>query len=172
MDGPFCGSAKPSKRLQSSRSNPNASWASPISVAMPLPQDLTREHKADLEVVHSEHLCGEQAGKANYFGRGLLFQDGYTRQALAEAEKLPHHLACSFQRHRYALKDVAHHLAVTQNPLMHDRDVLLGRGAQDQARRRQNDDRLLLGNRRGSIVHWRRNTAIHRWREVPQTQAP
>src|SRR6202048_4547212 len=51
------------------------------------------EHKADLKILRSQHLCGKQAGKANNFGRGLLCQDGYTRQALTEGEKLPHHLA-------------------------------------------------------------------------------
>jgi hypothetical protein len=70
-----------------------------------------------------------------------------------KVKNFPHYLFGSFERHRHALKDVSHHLSVTQNALMHDWNVLIGRGAQDQARRRQNDARLCVRDWRGFLVH-------------------
>ena len=48
--------------------------------------------------------------------------------------------------HRHAGKGVAHHLAVSENPLLENRNVVLGRRTEDQPRRRQDDDGLLEGS--------------------------
>jgi hypothetical protein len=51
------------------------------------------------------------------------------------------------------MKCKAHHIAVAEDQILQDRYIPFDRGAQNQARRRQDDERLLFRYWRGLLVH-------------------
>ena len=97
------------------------------------------------------HRAGE--GKADDVAGWPFGQDRHPGKTVAEGEKLSHHRFGRLFRHR-PVKNVTHHIAVTEDPLPHDRDIRLGGSAQDQAGRRQDNDRLFLRCWRAFVVHY------------------
>src|SRR5947208_15114954 len=91
--------------------------------------DISRQYEADLQVFRPQSLTGEQAGKADNIAGRTVGQNSDSCEAIAEGEEFSHHLFGSFLRHWHSLKNVTHHIAVTQDPLVHARNVLFGGAA-------------------------------------------
>jgi len=103
-----------------------------------------RKDKPDLKIVGSQRATGGQAGKADDFVRGLFSQNRKTRKAVAESEESPDEIFGGVPGHRRAGKCKAHHIAVAEDQTLQSRNILFDRSAQNQARRRQDDERRLF----------------------------
>src|SRR5258705_2530186 len=125
-----------------------------------------RKDKPDLKIVGSQRVAWRQAGKADDFARGLFHQNRHPREANTEGEESSDELFGSVPCHRRSGKCKAHHIAVAEDQILQSRYIRFDRSAQNQARRRQDDERLLFRYRRGFLVHHAANTAIHRQREA------
>jgi hypothetical protein len=98
--------------------------------------------KPDLEIVGSQRVAWGQAGKADDFARGLFRQNRHPREAATEGEEPPHEIFGGVPRHRRSGKCKAHHIAVAKDQILQNKYILFDRSAQNQARRRQDDERL------------------------------
>ena len=114
---------------------------------------LARKDKPDLKIVGPQRVAWRQAGKADDFARMLFRQNRHPREAAAEGEEAPHVIFGGFPRHRRSGKCKAHDVAVAEDQILKNRYIRFERRAQKQARRRQDDERLLLRYRRGILVH-------------------
>jgi hypothetical protein len=112
---------------------------------------LTRKDETDLEILGAKCVARKQAGEPDNFVCWLFGQRGDPGEAVAKREESPHETFGSFFRHRLSGKGITHHITVAENSLLQDRDIVLGRSAEDQTRRRQNDDRFVAGC--GIVIH-------------------
>jgi hypothetical protein len=118
------------------------------------------EHETDLVIIRAEGAAWKQAGKPDDIAGWSLDQRPNSGRAVAEREMRPHEILGCGVRHRYAGEGMAHHVAVTEYPLLKDWNIVLDRRAKNQPRRGQ-DSEGLPG--RGTIV-------LHRF-AIPQVIA-